>query len=186
MSEQKATGQHELLGDFRPGFTLWSRSYADFEVLVTQLEGGALLGDDITSGLEALKEAILSSQQYVTLYDLTLVNFEATSLLPHAVQLIGFASEMRQQSEEKQRCMVAICTDERARNWIRWILGLLPYSVNFHIFRDAAQAWAFVAGGCCVDRQEHQDGGGCSYDSFGAEASVPQTVAGVCFDYGFR
>ena len=183
MSEQQATGQHELLGDFRPGFTLWSRSYADFDVLVTQLEGGVLLGDDIASGLEVLKEAILSCRNYVTLYDLTLVNFDATSLLPHALQLISFASEMRQQSEEKQRCMVAICTDERARNWIRWILGLLPYSVNFHIFRDAAQAWAFVAGGC-VDHQQHAGGG--FYDSFGAEASLPQTVSGVSFDYGLR
>lgn len=183
MSEQAATGQHELLGDFRPGFTLWSRSYADFDVLVTQLEGGALLGDDITSGLEVLKETILLSRNYVTLYDLTLVNFEVTSLLPHAMQLISFASEMRQQSEEKQRCIVAICTDERARNWIRWILSVLPYSVNFHIFQDAAQAWTFVAGGC-VDRQQHLDGG--SYDSFGAEASLPQTVAGVSFDYGLR
>jgi hypothetical protein len=164
-----------LLADYRPGFTLWKRRLADVDVLVTQLEGGGLLSEDITEGLALLEDAILKSDAYITLYDLTNANFEAASLLPHAFSVIDFASKMRMQSEAKQKCMISICEDERARNWIRWILDLVPFDVNFHIFKDAQQAWETVASHC-------QGGGKTSYDAFGEDAQTPSSIAGLSME----
>jgi hypothetical protein len=167
--------EDELLGDFRPGFTLWRKAAAGRDVLVAQLEGGELCAEDVREGLSLLREAILESRRYVTLYDLSLQDFEAGKLLPHAPSLLSFAAQMRSASQSKQDFMMAVCADERTRNWIRWILGFLPQQVRYAIFKTPQEAWDFLASEEGVEATEGERRQ--SFDAYGEAFSVPRSLA---------
>ena len=161
--------EDELLGDFRPGFTLWRKRLPDQDVLVAQLEGGELISEDVREGLSMMRQAIQASRCYTTLYDLSLQTFEAGALLPHAPSLLAFAAEMRSAAAEKQRCMIAVCTDERARNWIRWILSVLSQKVRYYIFQSSDEAWAHI--------RQPTHSMTENFDAFGHIAGLPTSLA---------
>lgn len=170
-----AAAEDELLGDFRPGFTLWRKATAERDVLVVQLEGGELSSEDVQEGLSILGGAILESRRYATLYDLTLQDFEAGALLPHAPSLLSFAGQMRLASLSKQDFLVAVCSDERTRNWIRWILSLLSREVRYAIFRTSEEAWAFLA----RNQGEWQEDAPRTFDAYGEAFSVPRSLVSL-------
>ena len=166
------TSEDELLGDFRPGFTLWRKSTGRVDVVVAQMEGGELCSEDVEEGLALMKRAILESRRYVTLYDLTLQDAKACKLLPHAPSLISFAAEMKAVSQEKQDCMVAVCSDERTRNWIRWLLGVLSQRLRYAIFKTSEEAWEFLARGIAAQEE-------ASFDAFGEDFSMPLSLSAL-------
>jgi len=160
----------EMLGDYRPSYSLWKRCFPDFTVIVVQGEGGELLDQDLQNGFRAMKKTIQASARYVTFYDLTDC---MQNLLPHAATFIQFALEMRPYSLERQLCIVAVCPDEKVRNWVRWILSMAASSTPYFIFKTCAEAWAHVEKGCGASGYEQ-----CGEDAFGSEAALPSSLGG--------
>jgi hypothetical protein len=169
-AEAEAEAEAELLADFRPGYTIWRHRLRDLDVLVVQGEGGELLEEDVCAGIESLRGAIAASRHFATFYDLT---EGMTNLMPHAPKLLRFASEMRSSASERQRCTVAVCPNERTRNWVRWMLGLASQGISAHVVQSTAEGWV------ALGQQEEEEARGSEallHDSFGAEAALPLTL----------
>ena len=160
----------EMLGDYRPGYSLWKRKMADFTVIVIQGEGGELLEEDVLDGFRMMKKTIQESSRYITFYDLTDC---MQNLWPHAPALIRFAMEVRQYSVERQTAIVCVCPDEKVRNWVRWILGVAASSTSYHIFRSCSEAWVFV------DSVGASQPSRAGVDAFGAEAALPSSLSSL-------
>jgi hypothetical protein len=163
----KRTIETEMLGDYRPGYSLWKRRVSDFTVIVVQGEGGELVDEDVLDGFRAMKKTIQESSKYITFYDLTDC---MQNLLPQAPALIKFAMEIRQYSLERQIAIVCVCPDEKVRNWVRWILGVAASSTHYHIFRSCDEAWAYITS---VDATQPTKG---DVDAFGVEAALPSSL----------
>ncbi|NCX17359.1 MAG: hypothetical protein EBX15_01200, partial [Acidimicrobiia bacterium] len=97
IATQKATARRydieQRVKEVAPRVRDEAKATAERDVLVVQLEGGELSSEDVQEGLSTLGGAILESRRYATLYDLTLQDFEAGALLPHAPSLLSFAGQ---------------------------------------------------------------------------------------------
>jgi hypothetical protein len=162
------SGEDEMLGDYRPGYSLWKRRVSTFTVIIIQGEGGDLLKDDVLDGFRLMKKTIQEKSRYITFYDLTDC---MQNLWPHAPALISFAKEMRQYSVELQIAVVCVCPDEKIRNWVRWILGLVGSDTSYYIFRCSSEAWTFIES-VDVTRPMGEVG-----DVFGATADAPASLS---------
>jgi hypothetical protein len=167
MSENGA-GEAEVLGDYRPGYSLWKRRVSGFTVIIIQGEGGELLKEDVLDGFHLMKKTIQERSRYITFYDLTDC---MQNLWPHAPALVSFAKEMRQYSVELQIAVVCVCPDEKVRNWVRWILGLVGSGTSYHIFRCCSEAWTFIES---VDAMRPIGEVG---DVFGTTADAPASLS---------
>jgi hypothetical protein len=164
MSKDASEVEAEMMGDFRPGYTLWKKSTPDFDAIIIQGEGGDLIAQDVEDGFVIMKQMIRESKRYVTFYDLT---DGMKNLWPQAPALLKFASEMRADASERQLCTVAVCPEEKVRNWVRWILGIASQGTAYHIARSTADAWKYLEGGESMSPR----------DDFGEEADLPLTLA---------
>ena len=153
----------EMLGDFRPGYTLWKKRMPAFDAIIIQGEGGDLISQDVEAGFVIMKRLIRESKRYVTFYDLT---DGMKNLWPQAPALLRFAAEMRSDASERQVCTVAVCPEEKVRNWVRWILGVASKGTIYYISRSSADAWKYLESGAVAAES----------DSFGEGADLPQTL----------
>jgi hypothetical protein len=163
MSTDALEVEAEMLGDFRPGYTLWKKKMRTFDAIIIQGEGGDLISQDVEAGFVIMKRVIQESKRYVTFYDLT---DGMKNLWPQAPALLRFAAEMRADASERQVCTVAVCPEEKVRNWVRWILGVASKGTTYYISRSTADAWKYLENGA--------QGSEC--DSFGESADLPQTL----------
>lgn len=168
-----------MLGDYRPGYSLWRRHFPGFTVVIVQGEGGDLLEQDVQDGFRLMKKTIVDSSKYITFYDLTDC---MQNLWPQAPALIKFAVEMKKYSLERQIAVVTVCPDEKVRNWVRWILSIAASSTPYHIFQSCGDAWNFVES---IDLSRPTPTGA---DVFGAEATLPTSLSATAsqpaFDFG--
>ena len=163
MSTDASEVEAEMLGDFRPGYTLWKKTMPAFDAIIVQGEGGELISQDVEAGFVIMKRVIRESRRYVTFYDLT---DGMKNLWPQAPALLSFAAEMRSDASERQVCIVAVCPEEKVRNWVRWILGVASKGTTYYISRSSAEAWKYLENGAIVSES----------DSFGESADLPQTL----------
>lgn len=131
-------GDRELLGDFRPAFTLWRCVTPEADVLIIQGEGGELDSREVALAIELLRAAINRSRRFATFYDLT---DGMEKLWQQAAVLISFAREVRSTALQKQLCTVIVCPDECTRNWVRWILGITSAGISSHVVKTTEQGW---------------------------------------------
>jgi hypothetical protein len=73
---------------------------------------------------------------------------------------------MRSDASERQVCTVAVCPEEKVRNWVRWILGIASKGTTYYISRSSADAWKYLENGAALAEN----------DSFGEAADLPQTL----------
>jgi len=164
MSTEASEVEAEMLGDFRPGYTLWKKTMPSFDAIIIQGEGGELISQDVEAGFIIMRKVIHESKRYVTFYDLT---EGMQNLWPQAPALLRFAAEMRSDASERQVCTVAVCPEEKVRNWVRWILGVASKGTAYYISRSSADAWKYLEAGADAS---------ASGDSFGESADLPQTL----------
>jgi len=157
------TAEAELLGDFRPGYTLWKKTLPTFTAIIIQGEGGDLISQDLEDGVVIMKRVMRESKRYVTFYDLT---EGIGNLLVQAPALLKFAAEVRKDARAQQLCTVAVCNNEQVRNWVRWILGVASKGIPYHIARTSSDAWQYLESGQSVSDS----------DAFGETAALPQTL----------
>lgn len=156
-------GETTMLGDFRPGYTLWQKKNQDLVVIIIQGEGGDLLSQDVEEGFTIIKKIIGECEKYATFYDLT---EGMSNLWPQAPALLRFAAEIREIAAQRQVCTIAVCPDERVRNWVRWLLGLASKGISYYIVKTTSEGW------------KHLDPGSSSIsDVFGEDAILPLTLA---------
>ena len=152
-----------MLGDFRPGYTLWKKRMPAFDAIIIQGEGGDLISQDVEAGFVIMKRLIRESKRYVTFYDLT---DGMTNLWPQAPALLRFAAEMRSEASERQVCTVAVCPEEKVRNWVRWILGVASKGMTYYNSISSGDACKYLENGAALAEN----------DSFGEAADLPQTL----------
>jgi len=157
-------GETTMLGDFRPGYTLWQKKSRDLTVIIIQGEGGDLLSQDVEDGFTIIKKVICECEKYATFYDLT---EGMLNLWPQAPALLSFAAECREIAAQRQVCTIAVCPDERVRNWVRWILGLASKGISYYIVQTTAEGWKYL----------DSDPSSVTADVFGEEATLPLTLA---------
>jgi hypothetical protein len=155
----------QLLGDYRPACTIWKRSEGDLDVFVLQGEGGALEERDLAEAAERMLVEMPRSARFATLYDLT---EGIKNLMSCAPALLAFGAEQRRRCGERQACAIVVCPNRQARDWVRWIVSILPGSVPLHIVKDADAAWGLLAAAASGD--------GLSTDVYGETYDVPLSV----------
>lgn len=158
-----------MLGDFRPGYTLWKKIVSNVVVIVVQGEGGDLIAQDVEDGFLIMKKVIRESKRYATFYDLT---DGMNNLWPQAPALLRFASEMREDAADRQICTIAVCPHEKVRNWVRWILGVASKGTAYYITKTTSEAWKYL----------DSDMSTTPSDDFGECATLPQTLMSDAVD----
>jgi hypothetical protein len=133
-----------LVADYRPACTVWKKTALERpSVFVVQAEGGYMEEADMREATELLLSEMGRCGPFSTLYDLT---GGVQNLMSCAPGLIDFGRRQRLLYSDRQVCTVVVCPDEQVRNWVRWIMTILPStSVPVHIAKDIDDAWTLTA-----------------------------------------
>jgi hypothetical protein len=158
----------ELLGDYRPACTIWRRREGELDVFVLQGEGGSLEQRDLADAAARMLAEMPRSARFATLYDLT---EGIRNLMACAPELLAFGGEQRRRCGERQVCTVVVCPNEQARNWVRWLVSVLPGSVPLHVVKDVGAAWSLLTAGA-----------GASTDAYGEAYEIPPSASVINLD----